>query len=81
MNATIPFSVAERVFTPEERQMVAQWSVEVDALAKTMVPTRNGNIGPAHFMDAVQTLFQARGWNFSLYCQVAMESFMSRKRI
>jgi len=63
--------------TESEKQQIAEWSKDVDALAKQMRPTRNGEITMVQFMAAVKTMFEHKGYDFPLYCEVGMQNFMS----
>lgn len=68
------------MITPEQRQAVAEQSVEVTALAKAMCPTRNGRVTAEEFMNAVRDMFHTRGWDFSMFCFIGTQNFMARQR-
>jgi hypothetical protein len=50
----------------------------IDAMAKQMRPTRNGNMTPVHFIQAVEMEFRHRKWDWSAYCKAAYENHCAR---
>lgn len=61
--------------TTEEFQV---WNAAVDNLAKRMRPTRLGSVTAQTFMQAVEAMFKANGWDINVYISVGEKAYRNR---